>query len=148
MLASMWSVGLATTIPQLIAPPPYQFSATATALLYLSPAIGGFIGEIWGHFFNDFLCNSYLRRNNDKWLPEQRLWAVYPAVILAVCALVLIGQSLEKGLHWVALAFGWGMYNAATVTATAGISTYMLDCFPQHAALVSSIVNFWRTTGS
>ncbi|KZF25794.1 MFS general substrate transporter [Xylona heveae TC161] len=147
MLANMWAVGLATTIPVLVHPPPYEFGPKATALLYLAPAIGAFVGEAWGHFFNEFIFRSYLRRHNGKWLPEQRLWAVYPSVIVTVCALVLIGQCLERGLHWVGLAFGWAMYNVAAVTATVAISAYVLDCFPYHAALVSSIVNFWRTTG-
>jgi len=147
MFMLMWTVGLATTIPLLVLPPPYLFSETATALLYLAPTIGGLVGEIWGHFFNDHLCNSYLKKHNNEWLPEQRLWAIYPAAVIGICALVLIGQSLQNGLPWIALAFGWGMYSAATVTVTTAISAYTLDCFPKHAALASSIINFWRTTG-
>ncbi|OJJ48994.1 hypothetical protein ASPZODRAFT_1370324 [Penicilliopsis zonata CBS 506.65] len=147
MFVTMWSVGLATTIPELVVVPPLSFGAYGVALLYLAPAIGGFFGEIWGHFFNDWLCNSYLRKHNGVWVPERRLWAFYPAAVFAICSMVLIGESLGKGLHWVALAFGWAMYNAATVTATTAISAYMMDCFPKHVALVSSIVNFWRTTG-
>ncbi|OXV11688.1 hypothetical protein Egran_00551 [Elaphomyces granulatus] len=147
MFLVMWTVGLATTIPLLVLPPPYTFSETSTALLYLAPAIGGLVGEVWGHFFNDHLCRSYLRKHNNEWLPEQRLWAVYPAVAIGICALVLIGQSLQNGLPWIALAFGWGMYSAATVITSTVVSAYILDCFPKHSALASSIINFWRTTG-
>src|SRR5882762_363617 len=147
MFLVMWTVGLATTIPLLVLPPPYTFSETSTALLYLAPAIGGLVGEVWGHFFNDHLCRSYLRKHNNEWLPEQRLWAVYPAVAIGICALVLIGQSLQNGLPWIALAFGWGMYSAATVITSTVVSAYILDCFPKHSALASSIINFLRTTG-
>jgi hypothetical protein len=143
----MWTVGLATTIPLLVQPPPYSFSETSTSFLYLAPLIGGFVGKLWGHFFNDYLCNLYLRKHNGKWLPEQRLWAVYPAAVIGICALVLIGQSLQNGLPWIALAIGWGMYLTAALITSTAISAYMLDCFPKHAALVSSITNFWRLTG-
>lgn len=33
------------------------------------------------------------------------------------------------------------------LAATTVISAYVLDCFPQHAALASSCLNFWRVTG-
>jgi hypothetical protein len=147
MLITMWSVGLGTTIPQLVGPPPYLFSAMATALLYLSGAVGGFIGGVWGHVFNDFLTNLYLSRHHGRWLPEYRLWALYPATAVGVAALVLIGQSLSRSLPWIALAVGWAMYMAAGISATTVIGAYVLDCCPRHAALVSSIANFWRTTG-
>jgi isoprenylcysteine carboxyl methyltransferase (ICMT) family protein YpbQ len=35
----------------------------------------------------------------------------------------------------------------AQVSSTTAISAYALDCFPHHAALSSSWINFWRTTG-
>jgi len=66
---------------------------------------------------------------------------------IGICALVLIGQSLQNGLPWIALAFGWGMYSAATVITSTVVSAYILDCFPKHSALASSIINFLRTTG-
>jgi len=49
--------------------------------------------------------------------------------------------------HWIGVAFGWGLNTFAMLAATTVISAYVLDCFPQHAALASSWLNFWRVTG-
>ena len=147
MLTFMWSIGLVNTIGQFITPPPYSFSNTAIALLYLAPVIGSITGDVWGHFFNDFLSNHYIRQNDGLYEPEARLWAIWPATIFAAGSLILIGQVLQLQLSWVGLAFGWGMFSMAVLAATVAISAYVLDCFPHHAAQASSIVNFWRTTG-
>ena len=155
MIFFMWAIGLNNTLSQLVKPPPYLFSNTAVALLFLAPMIGGLLGELWGKFFNDWLLGihtSSARRSslpglNKSFKPEVRLWAVWPAVALAVIALVVIGQCLEKGLSWVGLAFGWGIYGFATLAGTVAITAYGLDCFPQQAAQAASVINFWRTTG-
>ena len=143
----MWSIGLVNTFSRFTTAPPYSFSATAVALFYFAPIIGSVLGDVWGHWFNDYLSDRYIRKHNGIYHPEARLWAIWPATVIAVASLVLIGQVLQHGLSWVALAFGWGMFSFAVLADTVAISAYVLDCFPRHAALASSIVNFWRTTG-
>ena len=147
MLTFMWSIGLVNTITQFETPAPYSFSSTAIALFYFAPIIGSVVGDLWGHFFNDFLSNRYIRKHDGLYEPEARLWAIWPATFFAAGSLVLIGQVLQHGLSWVGLAFGWGMFSMAVLAATVAISAYVLDCFPHHAAQAASIVNFWRTTG-
>jgi hypothetical protein len=39
------------------------------------------------------------------------------------------------------------MNSFAMLASTTAISAYVLDCFPGHAALASSWVNFWRVVG-
>ncbi|KAI9816308.1 MAG: hypothetical protein M1827_001910 [Pycnora praestabilis] len=146
MVIFMWAIGLNTTVTQLVKPPPFLFTDQDVALLYLAPMIGALLGQIWGRFFNDWLVSAE-RRNSKDYKPEVRLWGCWPAVLLAVAALVLIGEGLEKGLSWVSLAMGWGIYSFATLAATVAVSAYALDCFPEQAAAASSIVNLWRTTG-
>lgn len=147
MVNTMWTIGITTTVTQFVRPPPYLFSSTATALLYLAPMIGSVSGEFFGHFFNDWLCNRYVRTHNGIYKQENRLWGVWPATAVGIAALVLYGQTLQHSLSWVGLAFGWGLNSFATLAATVAVSAYVLDCFPHHAALASSWINFWRTTG-
>ena len=53
----------------------------------------------------------------------------------------------STALHWIGVVFGWGLNTFAMLAATTVISAYVLDCFPQHAALASPWLNFWRVTG-
>jgi hypothetical protein len=144
----MWAIGITTTITQFVKPPPYLFTDSQAALMYLAPMTGVLIAEVWGHWFNDFLCESYLRKHNGVYKPENRLWGVYPAAIAGVLSLVLYGQILQHHLSWVGIAFGWGINSFGMLAATTAISAYALDCFPGHAALASSWVNFWRVVGT
>lgn len=143
----MWAIGIVTTITQFIKPPPYSLNNTDASLFYLAPIVGSIVGELWGHWFNDWLCNRYIRTHNGKYEPENRLWGAYPGAALALCSLVLYGQTLQHTLPVVGLAAAWAIMAFAQVSSTTAISAYALDCFPHHAALASSWINFWRTTG-
>jgi len=116
-------------------------------LFYLAPIVGAIVGELWGHWFNDFLQNLYIKRHNGQYNPENRLWAVWPACALGIGAMVLYGQTLQKGLPVIGLSSAWALMTFAQVASTTAISAYALDIFPHHAALSSSWINFWRTTG-
>lgn len=164
----MWTIGIVSTSTQLVKPPPYLFSDTAVALLYLAPMIGTVLAEFFGHWFNDFLCNRYMRSHGGAHQPENRLWGVYPSWLMGIGGLVLFGQAFGKHLPWIAIAFGWGMQcfgeswfslslrrhghmADGIITATLGtsvaISAYLLDVFPQHAALASAWICAFRTVG-
>ena len=143
----MWTIGIVSTITQLVKPPPYLFSDTAVALLYFAPMIGTVLAEVWGHWFNDFICNQYIRTHGGRFKPETRLWGVYPAWIVGIGGLVLFGQALEHDLKWIAVAFGWGMNCFSTLGTTAAVSAYLLDVLPHHAALAAAWINAFRTVG-
>lgn len=143
----MWTIGIVSTSTQLVKPPPYLFSDTAVALLYFAPMIGTVIAEFFGHWFNDFLANTYIRTHNGRFVPEHRLWGVYPSWIIGIAGLVLVGQALQKDLPWIAFAIGWAMQCFATLGTSVAISAYVLDVFPQHAALASAWICAFRTLG-
>lgn len=148
MIVTMWTIGLVSTITQFVLPPPYLFSITDLALLFFAPMIGTVLAELWGHWFNDFLLKSYLRKHDGKHQAENRLWGVYPAWLLGIGGLILIGQTLQRGESWVGIAFGWAMNCFSTLGTTTAISAYVLDCFPKHAALASAWLNSFRSKSS
>lgn len=147
MILFTWAIGIVTTITQFIRPAPYLLNDTQASLFYFAPIVGSVVGEFWGHWFNDFSANRYIRTHAGKYLPENRLWGVYLPASLAATSLIIYGQTLQKALPIVALAAAWALMAFAQVAATTAISAYALDCFPQHAALASSWINFFRTTG-
>ena len=148
---TMWTIGIVSTVPQFVQPPVvaggYGFSNTAFALLHLAPMVGTVMAEFWGHWFNDFLCNRYIKKHGGQYKPENRLTGVYPAWIIGIAGLVLYGQTLQHHLHWVGLAFGWGMNCFSTLGTTVAISAYLLDVLPQHACLTAAWLNAFRTVG-
>ncbi|KAK3670255.1 hypothetical protein LTR78_009910 [Recurvomyces mirabilis] len=75
-IVSTWSL-LVLPPPYLLTPPPYLLTPTEFALSYLAPMIGAFVGEVWGHYFNDFVANWYIRTHNGFWVSEVRLWGTY-----------------------------------------------------------------------
>jgi MFS family permease len=143
----MWTIGIVSTSTQFVKPPPYLFSDTAVALLYFAPMIGTVLAELWGHWFNDFLCKTYIRTHGGRYKPENRLWGVYPAWIIGIAGLVLFGQALQHKLPWIAVAIGWAMNCFSTLGTTTAVSAYLLDVLPRHAALASAWINAFRTVG-
>ncbi|KAK0726124.1 major facilitator superfamily domain-containing protein [Lasiosphaeris hirsuta] len=147
MPITMWTIGVVSTISQFVLPPPdhggYGFSLVALAMLYWAPMVGTLVAEAWGHWFNDFLARRYMARFSF----ESRLSAVYPAVLIGAAGLVLFGQTLDKHLSWLGLAFGWAMLCFCTLANMTAISAYLLDCLPDHAALTGAWLNFWRVIG-
>ncbi|KAF2665827.1 MFS general substrate transporter [Microthyrium microscopicum] len=144
---TMWTIGLVSTISQFVKPPPYLFSNTATALIFLAPMIGTILAELWGHWFNDFIATRYIKSHNGVFKPEARLFGVYIPWIFGVCGLVLFGQGLQHHLHWVSIAFGWGLNCFSTLGSATAVSAYFLDVMPQHAALTAAWLNAFRTVG-
>jgi len=149
MFMTMWTIGIVSTISLLILPPPYLFSETNFALLFLAPMIGTLAAEAWGYWFNDFLLKTYLRKNPniDDYHPEHRLRGVYIPWIISIGGLILFGQSFQHQLSWIGVAFGWGMLCFGTLGTTTAVSSYILDVFPHHAALASAWILSARVLG-
>lgn len=144
---TMWTIGLVSTITQFVKPPPYLFGNTATALIYLAPMIGTIAAEFWGHWFNDFICQRYIKTHKGHFAPENRLLGVYPPWIIGIAGLVTFGETIQHQKSWVGIAFGWGMNCFSTLGTITAISIYILDVFPHHAALASAWINAFRTVG-
>ena len=151
MLSFMWSVGINITSSILFATPKavggYGFNAKALGFLYLTPIVGVSLGELFGHFFNDFLANRYIRTHHGIFKPEARLWTNYIAAFFMIPGLIIVGQALEKHLHYSAIVMGWGMYVFGVMLASVAITAYALDAYPARSGEVSCFLNFARVCG-
>lgn len=144
MVLVAWAIGVNVTISLIVTPPPYAWSFQKQALSWLAPLIGAIIAETWGHWFNDYLQRSYIRKHNGLYVLENRLWGVDAPTIIGVAGLVLYGQCFQHTLHWMVVLVAWAMIAFSMIAGTTAVSAYCLDAFPNHASLVAAIINMWR----
>lgn len=61
----MWAVGINITSSILLATPQaeggYGFGPKAIGYLYFTPLVAVSLGEVFGHFFNDYVANRYIK---------------------------------------------------------------------------------------
>ena len=107
-------------------PPPYNFSPAGEACSWLAPVVGAVLGQLWGHWFNDWLCRRFVQRHNGIYVLENRLWACYAPTLLFLLALVLYGQALQHSLHWAILLVAWALVAFGIVACTTAVSAYIL----------------------
>lgn len=108
---------------------PYNFSTTATGLMFLSALIGSVFGYLTG-VFADTVVVFLARRNGGVKEPEMRLWTLCISFVYAGAGYLLYGWGAEEGLHWVAVAFGLGCMIAHQVSACSIATAYAMDSFP------------------
>ena len=95
------------------------------------------IGEVFGHWFNDWMANRYVAKHHgcrfiiylhqivisntrlisfvSVFEPEVRLWTCYIGEILMIPGLIGVGQALENHAHWAVLGVAWGLYVCGTI---------------------------------
>ncbi|KAI9756556.1 MAG: pyruvate dehydrogenase complex dihydrolipoamide acetyltransferase component (E2) [Chaenotheca gracillima] len=151
MLSFMWAVGINICSSILLETPVeaggYGFEAKSIGFLYFTPIVAVILGECFGHFFNDWIANRYIRTHNGTFQPEVRLWMTYISLFVMIPGLVLLGQALEKHLHYSAIIMGWGMYVFGVMTASVAITAYTLDCYQNGSGEVAGLLNFGRVVG-
>lgn len=151
LLFFAWAIGINITTAILFALPRdlggYGYSYTGIGFLYFSPIIGILLGEIFGHFANDYLARRYVRKHNGVFEPEARLPMIYISGTLMAVGLIVIGQALAQHLSIGAIIMGWGMNTFGLMTASVAVSAYVLDSFPTAPAEVSGWTNFSRAIG-
>ncbi|MCJ1393458.1 hypothetical protein MMC18_006333 [Xylographa bjoerkii] len=150
-LSFMWAVGINITSSILLETPAslggYGFSPRAVGYIYLTPIVAVTLGELFGHFFNDYLANRYIRTHAGIFRPEARLPTNFLAAALMIPGLIIVGQALQLHLHYAAIVMGWGMYVFGVMIASVAVTAYALDCYPQGSGEVSAFVNFARVGG-
>jgi hypothetical protein len=110
----MWAVGINITSSILFSIPEaaggYGFGLRTISFIYFTPLVALIIGEIIGHFLNDFVATRYVRRHAGIFKPECRLPVFFLAAFLMIPGLIIVGQALQRHLNVGAVIIGWGMY--------------------------------------
>lgn len=144
----MWSIGINVTTTIILGLPEsqggYGLGPISLGYIYFTPLVSVCIGELFGHWFNDFIVDQYVKRHDGRFVPEVRLWTTYVGGIIMVPGLVLIGQAVEKHLSIAAIVVGWGMFQFGVMTVSVATVAYALDCYPSASGEVSAWINLGR----
>jgi hypothetical protein len=130
---------------------PYNFSTTATGLMFLSALVGSIFGYLTG-VFADTIVVFLARRNGGVKEPEMRLWTLCISFIYAGIGYLLYGWAADAGLPWIAVAIGLGAMIAHQVSACSIATAYAMDCFPGvskggptiHIKMLTQSTDLWR----
>ncbi|KAF7186725.1 Efflux pump radE [Pseudocercospora fuligena] len=147
----MWGVGVNLTSSILFATPVedggYGYATKQVGFLYFTPVVAVWLGEAFGHVFNDWIARRYIRKHSGTFRPEVRLWILYIGAILMVPGLVVVGQALGKRLSVAAVIMGWGMYVFGGMLSGVSLTAFLMNKCPGGTGEISSFLNFARTIG-
>ncbi|BEJ12983.1 hypothetical protein CspHIS471_0301570 [Cutaneotrichosporon sp. HIS471] len=141
--AFSWIVGITVVTPQTLIAPPYNFAIVPLGCAFLAYGIGGLLGFWFGGLLGDKTV-AYVARRQGTRQPEQRLWAALPVMPFMFVAMLIIGFSLQKELHWIGLLVGGGLYFFTISVITGLIQTYVLECNLPQGMDSMAVFNFFR----
>ena len=122
-----WPVGVSFTIDAFMTLPPYNFSATGVANMYIGPWIATVLALFAGDLVFNPLTRLVTRRNKNIYEPEFRLYQVVPGIVFAIIGFVGWGWSEQIELPWGALAVFFSFQLAGAVLVNNGVIAYLID---------------------
>ncbi|KEF53283.1 uncharacterized protein A1O9_10731 [Exophiala aquamarina CBS 119918] len=144
----MWMIGLYLSSVILLGTPSaaggYGLPPVSVGFVFFSPLAGVLLGELFGHFFNDFIVRVYSKRSKGYFVPEVRLWATYVGLVFMVPGLVIVGVTLQHKLSVAGIVFGWGMDVFGLMVTSVATVAFALDCYPSASGEVSALINMAR----
>ncbi|KAH7339667.1 MFS general substrate transporter [Rhizoctonia solani] len=141
-----WTIGINVTLViflQTPAPLGYGMNSDQSSAMYLTPIVAALLGELAGHWLNDFVAKQYIKRHHGVFRPEARLVVPYVGSFWATVGLVTIGASLGKLLSIAGVIFGWGMVRIHVTSMYA----YCSDLLPDRQGEISALLNWARVLG-
>lgn len=122
----------------------YHFKAWQTGLLLGTPlTFGSWVGEFGAGGFSDWVTERRAVARGKR-IPEDRLLAMLPGVILAPVGLVVEGICVKHQMHWAGAGLGIGIASAGFQIVTTVTYAYVAECYPQQTAETATVLNFSR----
>lgn len=81
-------------------------------------------------------------KNGGVGKPEFKLPAMVPGSLLLPIGCLIVSWTSEAHTHWIASDIGMALVGAGTILSFQCIQTYLLECFPLHAASAIAAVAF------
>ncbi|KAJ8118507.1 hypothetical protein OPT61_g524 [Boeremia exigua] len=130
--------------PELLMAPPYLFSSVGVGLMEIAAIIGFILGCLAGGWLADVVTSKVVARQNGQVYPEQRLVALVPGAVFAPAGCIIIALACAEKLHWIGIAFGFGMVSFGTIFTPNIAITYVVECYPSMAAESLVMINVFK----
>ncbi|EUC41479.1 hypothetical protein COCMIDRAFT_8830 [Bipolaris oryzae ATCC 44560] len=130
--------------PSFLQSPPYLFSPIGVGLMEISAIIGFLMGCFMGGYVADLITAAVIRRQDGAVYSEQRLISLMPGGFIAPAGCILIAFACSEKLHWVAIAFGFGMVSFGTVYAPNIVITYVVESHHKFATESLVTINIFK----
>lgn len=103
------------------------------------------MGQLYGFLLNDRVPLARAKRSGGVWRPEFRLFPLlFTPMILSPLALAVFGAGLANHYHYMVLAFAVFIMNVADIICLPIVNAYIVECFVDYAAEVTTILTFYR----
>ena len=113
----------------------YGQSESAASLHYIAISIGCTVSAQAGGHIMDWMYRRLRDRTPTKQgTPEFRAPWMAPGMILLPAGLFWYGWSAERGISWVMVDFGAGVFTLGSFVFSQGLLAYQLDEFAEHGA--------------
>ncbi|XP_014552229.1 hypothetical protein COCVIDRAFT_19651 [Bipolaris victoriae FI3] len=139
---------MASTQATYLLEPPYNFGPSGVGLMNLAPFTGSFLGFFAAGWLNDRSIMWLARRNGGIYEPEMRLWLGLASALILPAGVLLFGIALAHGVHWIAMAVGFGMFGFTFVLASGVALAYVTDCYQEILGDIMIGVTFVRNVFS
>ncbi|KAI1611926.1 major facilitator superfamily domain-containing protein [Exophiala viscosa] len=143
-LPMSWAVGISFTLALELSPPPYNFTPTGLANLYIAAWLGITFAVFIGLATIDPISKLMARRNKNIFEPEFRLVMLFPALIVAGIGFIGWGWAYEAQVHWIGLAILLLLANGGAVLGNAAIIGYVVDAHRNWANESQVILFAWK----
>ncbi|KAI7467417.1 hypothetical protein KC351_g14043 [Hortaea werneckii] len=123
----------------------YGFSPVRNAEFSFVNFVSTAAAQLYGFAFDDRLPLWRCKKNGGVWRPEYRLWPVLAApLVLSPIGLGLFGAANAEHYHFMVLAVAVFFVNMADVMCLPIVNAYVVECFVDYAAEVTTILSFYR----
>lgn len=123
----------------------YAFTPQQNAEFSFVNFVSTGVGQLYGYLLNDRAPLWRCKRNGGVWRPELRLYPLlFVPMILSPLALAIFGAALANHYHYMVLAFSVFIMNIADIICLPIVNAYVVECFVDYAAEVTTILTFYR----
>ncbi|EFX04858.1 ankyrin repeat-containing protein [Grosmannia clavigera kw1407] len=120
----------------------FHFNTAQVGFCFISGLIGAFTGEVCAGPLCDMAVRNSLRRNQ-VWRAEKLLKLAITGLVTIFAGLMLYGFELESSKAWARPLAGMILFVFGQEVVVTIIMTYMTDCYPEHAAEVAVVFQFF-----
>lgn len=136
---------MTVTIPRDM-PAIYGFSTSQAGFVQLATGASMLLGTYASGQFSDFTFKSWKFKRGGTVIPEDRLRATWPAILILVTGSLMLGWSLVTALSWIVSSLGACLTGFGLAGFSTAGSAYLIELFPGSASGIIASANVLRYT--